>query len=409
MKIRAITAFFDPAGEAGSQMVARLGRFKQAARGRFEGAGYEVQTTRLATTPFPGWLPSDRNDALRVASSLEQAARQAGFAYLGLGPALPGLPAGYELVLALLEATQDVFMGGVIANLDQGISLPAVRACARIIERAATLTPDGFTNLRFTALANVPPWGPFFPAAHAGAGGPAFALAMEAADAAVNAFSQAGSLADARRGLLMELERNAGMLEEVGASLEAEFRVAFKGIDFSLAPFPQPGSSIGNALEQLGVARLGLAGSLGTAAFLADTLDRGRWKRTGFNGLMLPVLEDSTLAQRSGQPLSVKDMLLFSAVCGTGLDTVPLPGDASAAQLEGLLLDVAALSLRLNKPLTARLMPVPGKRAGEMTSFDFGYFSNGQVMALDAEPLRGVLHGSENVDIRPRKIISPRP
>ena len=76
---------------------------------------------------------------------------------------------------------------------------------------------------------------------------------------------------------------------------------------------------------------------------------------------MLPVLEDSTLAARSETGLlSVKDLLMYSSVCGTGLDTVPLPGDITQEMIESLLLDIAALSLRLDKPLTARLMPVPG-------------------------------------------------
>jgi hypothetical protein len=67
-------------------------------------------------------------------------------------------------------------------------------------------------------------------------------------------------------------------------------------------------------------------------------------------------------------------------VCGTGLDTVPLPGDVSEEELAGILLDVAALALRLDKPLTARLMPIPGAQAGDLTEFDFAYFANGRVL-----------------------------
>ena len=93
-------------------------------------------------------------------------------------------------------------------------------------------------------------------------------------------------------------------------------------------------------------------------------------------------------AQRAAEgTLGVKDLLLYSAVCGTGLDTIPLPGEVSPEQLAAVLLDLCALALRLDKPLTARLMPVPGKKAGDPTSFDFGYFANSRVMALAAEPL----------------------
>jgi uncharacterized protein (UPF0210 family) len=251
-------------------------------------------------------------------------------------------------------------------------------------------------------LANVQPYAPFFPAAYAARGQPAFALALEAADVALEAFRSASSLAEARWRLLDDLERQTAPMERLAMELEQEYGLEFKGIDCSVAPFPEEWCSIGGALESLGIGSLGQHGSLAAAAFLADTLDRGSWRKVGFNGLMLPVLEDSVLAARSGAGLELKDLLLFSAVCGTGLDTVPLPGSVTAAQIGALLLDVAALSVRLNKPLTARLMPVPGKIAGEMTAFDFSYFSNGRLMNLQAGGLSGLLAQDEVVEIRPR-------
>jgi uncharacterized protein len=74
-------------------------------------------------------------------------------------------------------------------------------------------------------------------------------------------------------------------------------------------------------------------------------------------------------------------LLLYSAVCGTGLDTVPLPDAVSEAELAGAYLDVAALSIALNnKPLTARLLPVPGAAAGDLTAYTFDFFSNTRVL-----------------------------
>ncbi len=146
-------------------------------------------------------------------------------------------------------------------------------------------------------------------------------------------------------------------------------------------------------MELLG-AQIGQHGAVAAAAVLADALDQGGWQRAGFNGLMLPVLEDALLAQRAAEgALTIKDLLLFSTVCGTGLDTVPLPGDATAEQIYPVLLDIAALSLRLDKPLTARLMPVPGKKAGDMTEYDFAYFKNGGVLALPDAGVEGCWQG----------------
>jgi len=97
----------------------------------------------------------------------------------------------------------------------------------------------------------------------------------------------------------------------------------------------------------------------------------------------LPVLEDYGLAMRNNDgTYDLANLLLYSSVCGTGLDTIPLPGDVSEKKLCALLLDIASLSIRLNKPLSARLMPVPNKKVGEMTEYDFEYFVNSRIMKI---------------------------
>jgi hypothetical protein len=118
---------------------------------------------------------------------------------------------------------------------------------------------------------------------------------------------------------------------------------------------------------------------------------------------MLPVLEDSVLAARAAEGLlSISDLLSYSAVCGVGLDTIPLPGDISQETLTGILLDVAALAVRLDKPLTARLMPMPGLSAGDPIHFDFPYFADSRVMAAAGSGVKGLLRQLEQLEIRPR-------
>ena len=203
----------------------------------------------------------------------------------------------------------------------------------------------------------------------------------------------------------MALHAHAGKLAQISQSLAQQFGIAFGGIDFTLAPFPSQAQSFGTAIERMGVPAVGLHGSLAAAAVLAATLDRARYPRTGLNGLMMPVLEDYTLAKRAAEGLlTVKDLLLYSAVCGTGLDTLPLPGDASLEQLNALLLDLAALAQRLGKPLTARLMPIPGKQAGDPTGFDFAYFANSRVLAVEAGAVHSFLASQETFELHPRQL-----
>jgi uncharacterized protein (UPF0210 family) len=256
------------------------------------------------------------------------------------------------------------------------------------------LKPSGFGNLYFAALANVPPGVPFLPAAYHIGNKPAFALALEAADLAVSVFTAVDSLDEAHHNLILVVEKYASAMTSVAQILERQSGVPFGGLDFTLAPFPEAASSLSTAVERLGVPAVGLHGSLAEAAFLTDALDRANYHRTGFNGLMLPFLEDATLAARGAEGmLTITDLLLYSVVCGTGLDTVLLPGDTQPEEIVPLLLDLAALAQRLEKPLIARLMPIPGKQAGELTSFDFPFFANSWVLDLHARPLCGLLAG----------------
>ncbi len=400
MKIRSITCFLNPGWPLDENKLRAAGTFLHEAQAAFEVAGYVVQTTRLATLPFPQLLGAGRlHETVKLAREMEAAIQDAGIAYAALGPALPEMPASYAAIPDALAATENIFFSGEMASAEKGISLTAVKACAEVIVRAAPLAPDGFANLRFAALADVKAGAPFFPAAYHRGGEPAFALATEAADLAVQAFSGAKTIDSGRRALAAEIEKHGRELTRIAEALNPKFL----GVDFSLAPFPEDAISLGGAMERLGVSKVGLHGSLAAAAILTEAIQRADFRHTGFNGMMLPVLEDSILATRAAEgTLTVKDLLLYSAVCGTGLDTIPLAGDVSREQVAALLLDVAALAVRLAKPLTARLMPIPGKQAGDETGFDFAFFANSRVMALDSAGLNAPLSGDETIHILAR-------
>jgi uncharacterized protein (UPF0210 family) len=389
MKIRSITYFCNPGWPLDDLQLAQAGKFLAEAKASYEAAGFEVQNKRLATVPFPQILGAEKiNETPRLAEQVSAAIQSAGIANAALGPAQPEVPESFAVIPEAMAAAKDIFFSGVMADASFGAALPAVQACAEVITRCAQISPDGFANLRFAALANVKPGSPFFPAAYHERDKPMFAIATEAADLAVEAFSNARTINDGQLTMANEIEKTARKLAVVAEALDRRFSIGFGGIDFSLAPFPSEAVSIGAAMERMGVPRAGLHGSLAAAAILTEAIERAGFPSTGFNGLMLPVLEDSVLAQRAaGGMLTVKDLLLYSAVCGTGLDTIPLPGDTTAEQIAALLLDLSALALRLNKPLTARLMPIPGKKAGDLAEFTFDYFANSRVMALEAQPL----------------------
>jgi uncharacterized protein len=396
MEIRSVTFMMNL--EAALERVAQAG---EGARRWFREAGFSLQTIRLATTPFPSWWRGRDG----VVSRLKEYVG-AGFDYVAIGPVrLDDDPSFLWELPPLIGAHGELFASAEIASTGGRIDTGRVREVAELVQALSRIRPDGFANLYFTAIANCRPGNPFFPVAYHGGGPTTFAVAVEAADLAVRAYEGAGSLPEAQERLVQGIEGEARRVAAVAARISQEFDLVFGGIDFSLAPYPEVARSLGSAIETLGVPCIGGHGSLFATALLAEGVDRANFTRCGFSGLMFPVLEDAILARRAAEGvLTVNDLLLYSAVCGAGLDTVPLPGDASADELTALLLDLAALAVRLDKPLTARLMPLPGLVAGDRVAFDFPYFAASRVMALRGMGLGGLMGGQSRLELwaRPR-------
>lgn len=388
MKIRAITLFSQPDLPVEATAIAGGNRFLQSARQLFAEAGYEVQTLRLSTPPFTEWPGHLTPDMIQdYAVELETVGRQHGLEFISIGPVLAHQPyhplEPFEFIPALIAKTQNTFTGALVASAQTGINLAAIQATAQAICQIGQSTPNGFGNLRFAMLANVAPDGPFFPGSYHSGGVPAFGLATEAADLAVQILREAATLEQAQQKLIEAIHHHSRRISRIAQQLVDEHGLRFTGIDFSLAPYPDDHISIAAAIEHLGVEAFGGHGTLFATAFLTNCIKQANSPATGYCGVMLPVLEDTRLAQRTMEnTYTVNDLLLYSAVCGTGLDTVPIPGNSTPAQIAGLLLDVATLSVRLNKPLTARLLPVPGLKAGDITPFDFEYFANSAILPL---------------------------
>ncbi|HEU5097436.1 MAG TPA: DUF711 family protein [Roseiflexaceae bacterium] len=373
MNIRTITA---GAREADIDRAARAARL---ARERLEAAGYVVQSLRLALS-LSG---SNRcADFATVAQGAEQQALDAGFDCVSIGQAdierLGQLPEG-------ITATQALFASARIAGPDGRADHATIRAASQAIVAISTATDGGFGNMRFAASACVAPGSPFFPAAYHHGDAPWITVGPEAAALAVQAAELrienekmkhepdhvSFSILNSHFSILTALieQYDAGIGKALKA-VEAETGIPFAGCDWSLAPRPDPTCSIGVAIEALSGAPFGAWGTLAAVRGLTGAIRAARVTHAGFSGVMLPVLEDPILAQRNVEGrYSLRDLLAFSAVCGTGLDTIPLPGDSAPDQIAGVLEELAALAGALRKPLTARLLPLPGLRAGDMTAF----------------------------------------
>ena len=393
MKIRTITLF------AGlDQLTSRTAAFAGAAREAFH---VPVQSIRIATRPFPSWWKTSHFTSLQ-AKEVEERGREIGADYVSLGCVQLRHDASWlDLIPEIVSSSDRLFVSGEIADLAGHVDIGRCQAMAEIIRRVSVLQPDGFKNLYLAALANCPPGSPFFPVAYHDGGDVHFAIAVESADILLDAIRSAGSLAEARSILIQTIETEAGKLAKVAEDLSSRFGIPCSGIDFTPAPFPTANSSAAAALEALGIPWIGAPGSLFAAAFITEAIDRAVYPSCGFSGLMLTVLEDTVLASRAGEGvLSIGELISYAAVCGIGLDTVPLPGDIRKDTLTAILMDVAALAVRLNKPLTARLLPLPGLRAGDPVHFEFDYFADGKVMPIVDEGLDHLLNQVSRLQFR---------
>ncbi len=263
---------------------------------------------------------------------------------------------------------------------NEGINFPALKTGAKIIKKLSE--PDPFNNLRFCISTNVQPNTPFFPASyHEQSDKEKFSIALEMADEVLTIFSEANTLQEAKNNLRIRFLEIYDLILNICEKFAQKYGIEFVGIDFSPAPFPESKRSIGTAIEELGIEYFGANGSMFGAALLTNAIPKFKEKVLGFSGLMQPVFEDYTIAKRlSENKFNLDSLLLYSTMCGTGLDCIPLPGDISERELFYILLDICTLSIKLNKPLTARLMPIPGKKAGDDVNFDFEYFAPTKVI-----------------------------
>lgn len=382
-RIRTITAGVNLASTDDLRTIDSAIEFLQTARQRFEAAGYEIQTVRIATQPLPEYLQNkSRAQALSDLKKIDEllATRNV---ILSIGPVITDDrydPEFASWATQLVKETKNINFSVVVAS-DRGVHRQTARTAAEAIVAIAHATPGGEGNFRFSAAANCLAGTPFFPVAYH-RGPVAFSIGLETPLLLTQAFAQAQDIDDAKAKLKDLLEAELTPIERLANDLAGKEHRAYLGIDTS--PAPSKDASIGEAIETLTHAPFGSASTLAACAAITDVLKSLKIKICGYSGLMLPVLEDPVLATRAAEGrYTVRELLLYSSVCGTGLDVVPLGGDTSAAELTGLIRDVAALSAKLHKPLSARLFLIPGKKAGDRAEFSNPFLTSSVVMKLD--------------------------
>jgi uncharacterized protein len=383
-KIRAITAFVPMDPGRVEEAVSGAVQFLEKARDRFQAAGFEVQTVRLATQPYPDFTRAlSHHRALELIQGLDRLAVEHHLD-LSIGPGIledRDDPDAVALITDVLSHTKTTNTSVTVATPEHGIQPKAVRAAAQIMKNLSTASKDGIGNFSFAAAANCPAGIPFFPTAYHRGTQKQFALAIQSASLVQEAFAHSHTPAEARSNLKKIYETQLHPVETIALGLSEKTGWNYEGMDASTAPLKEV--SIGAAIENLSGVPFGDHGTLTVAAMITDVLKSLNLKLTGYSGLMIPVMEDATIARRAAEGrLSLDKLLLFSSVCATGIDVAPIPGDTPSDEIERVILDVASQSTKLKKPLAVRLLVVPGKQQGAMTAFEDPFLVNTKVMSV---------------------------
>jgi uncharacterized protein len=383
-RIRAITGFVTIDAKSYATQIQETVTFLGKVRDAIKAAGYEGGGIRISTQPFPEFTRGlSRPDALTLARGINDLAGKLRFAP-NIGPAMvkdTDSTASVDLATEILSDAGNRLNVNIIVASDDGIHWNAVRQAARIIKAVGERSPHGQGNFNFGATAMLKPYGPFYPGAwHPGGGAPSFAIGLEAANVVMDVFARERDPRTAAKALTDALAVHLRAVEAAAVQTATGSGWTYAGID----PTPAPGgqSSIGAAIESFIGAPFGSPGTETAAGIITRAVKDVPVKQTGYSGLMIPVLEETVLTKRWTEgTYGLDSILAYSAVCAGGVDTVPLPGDTSEAAIAAIVGDMATLAFKWNKPLAARLLPAPGKKAGDTTEFS-GALANATIQPL---------------------------
>ncbi len=354
--------------------------------------GISVVNKRIAVTPAAyigaGFSHADFVD---IAKALDEAASEVGVDFLG------GFSANVEngtsrsaatLMQAMpdaMAATEKVCASINVGSSKYGINMDAVAVMGRVIKQLAEDSAEsgGFGAARLVVFTNQPEANPFMAGAIHGPGQHEVVINVGVSGPGVVARALERKLAesDTRPGLheLAEVIKQTAFRvtrcgELIGRRVSSVLGIPFGIVDVSLAPTPKVGDSVGEILRIMGVDAIGAPGSTAIVALLNDAVKKGgtfaSQSAGGLSGAFIPVCEDAELAEAvKNNTLPLEKLEAMTAVCSVGLDMVAVPGSVDATTIGAIIADEMAIGMINSKTTAVRIIPVPGKEAGDFVSF----------------------------------------
>lgn len=347
--------------------------------------GVPIVNKRISVTPV-ALISGGVKDPLPIALTLDRAARETGVDFLGGYSALvqKGMTASDRALIAsipqALKETNLVCSSVNVGSTRAGIDMDAVKLMGQAVKNTAELTKDrdGFGCAKLVVFANAVEDNPFMAGAFFGPG---------EGDCSVSVgVSGPGAVKRALETVKGEpfdvvaetVKRTAFRITRVGqlVAREASTRldVPFGIVDLSLAPTPAVGDSVAAILEEMGLEICGAHGTTAALALLNDAVKKGGVMASshvgGLSGAFIPVSEDIGMINAAEKgALSIEKLEAMTCVCSVGLDMIAIPGDTPAETISAIIADEAAIGMINNKTTAVRVIPVPGKKVGDMVEF----------------------------------------
>jgi uncharacterized protein (UPF0210 family) len=411
LDIRAITlgiSLLDCAGPSGAETRRRIREKLLRYAGNLVKTGREIETEfgipiinkRIAVSPIAlVAAASEDSDYSPYAQVLDETARELELDFVGGFSALvqKGLSAGDRKLIAsiphALAATERVCSSVNVAGTKSGINMDAVALMGETIKLTAEKTAprDGIGCAKLVVFCNAPEDNPFMAGAFHGVGEGEACL-----NVGVSGPGVVKAALESRRGASFDeladtIKKTAFKITRMGqlVGMEAAKRlgVPFGILDLSLAPTPAVGDSVARILEEMGLEAAGTHGTTAALAMLTDMVKKGGVMASthvgGFSGAFIPVSEDEGMAAavRSGS-IGLDKLEAMTSVCSVGLDMIALPGDTPAATISAIIADEMAIGMVNNKTTAVRVIPVPGKKAGDWAEFG-GLLGGAPIMAVN--------------------------
>jgi len=351
--------------------------------------GVPIVNKRISVTPIAligGSACKSVNDFVQIAKTLDKAAKDTGVNFLGGYSAVvsKGITAADRLLMEsipqALNETDFVCSSVNLGSTKTGLNMDAVRLMGKIVKETAKITADrdSIGCAKLVGFCNAPDDNPFMAGAFHG---------VTEADAVINVgVSGPGvvraALKQARdkdfEVLCETIKKTAFKITRVGqlVAREASKRlgIPFGIIDLSLAPTPSVGDSVAEILQEIGLERVGAPGTTAALALLNDQVKKGGVMASsyvgGLSGAFIPVSEDQGMIDAvNAGALTLEKLEAMTCVCSVGLDMIAIPGDTSEETIAGIIADEAAIGMINQKTTAVRVIPVIGKKEGEVVEF----------------------------------------